>query len=94
MASDLQLCAHAALEGAVRGGGTMAAFRGGISLLGATFTGRLFKKPGQSLKELLTPDGGWRVQERERREEGCKNNSREEREREREDRGKFVHAIF
>ena len=44
---------RAALEGAVRGGGSMAACRAFVSLIGAVFTGRLFKKPQEAIKELV-----------------------------------------
>lgn len=48
---------RAALEGAVRGGGSMAACRAFFSLIGAVFTGRLFKKPQEAIKELVRKGG-------------------------------------
>lgn len=47
----------AAAEGAIRGGGSMAALRAFFSLLGAVFSGKIVKKPMEALKELLTEDG-------------------------------------
>ena len=44
----------AAAEGAIRGGGSMAALRAFFSLLGAVFSGKIVKKPMEALKELVS----------------------------------------